>query len=112
MHPVGALDSTQTIWKVGNYLKGNYHLVPNCIFDESFTPYEISVYGYLASCSDKSRMCFPTRENIAKKCEIKSVRTVDKALKNLEELGYINKTFRYNHNGTNTSNIYKLNKMD
>lgn len=93
-------------------MKGNYHLVPNCIFDEDFTPYEISVYGYLASCSDKSRMCFPTRENIAKKCGIKSVRTVDKALKNLEELGYINKTIRYNYNGTNTSNIYTLNKID
>lgn len=57
-------------------------------------------------------MCFPTRENIAKKCGIKSVRTVDKALKNLEELGYINKTIRYNYNGTNTSNIYTLNKID
>ena len=92
-------------------MKANYHLVPNCIYDEDLSPYAIAVYGYLTRCADKSNTCFPTRENIAKKCGIKSVRTVDKCLAILEDLGYIEKTYRYKVNGTNMSNIYTICKM-
>lgn len=56
-------------------------------------------------------MCFPSRETIAKKCGIKSLRTVDKALNALEELGYIEKTYRYKVNGSNDSNIYTISKI-
>lgn len=92
-------------------MKDNYHLVPNSIFDEGLTPYDITVYCFLARSSDKSRMCFPSRETIAKKCGIKSLRTVDKALNALEELGYIEKTYRYKVNGSNDSNIYTISKI-
>lgn len=93
-------------------MKGNYFLLPNCIYDDDLNPYQISVYGYLVRCADKSGRCYPSRETISKKCNIKSVVTVDKAIKELESRGYIDKTKRYDFSGRgNLSNIYTINKI-
>ncbi len=89
----------------------NYHLVPNCIYDDGLSVYDIAVYGYLARCADQSYICFPSRTTISKVCKI-SIRSVDKAIKNLEEYGYVHKTVRRKSDGTNMSNVYTLNKME
>lgn len=82
------------------------------IRNDDLNPYQISIYGYLVRCADKSGRCYPSRETIAKKCNIKSVVTVDKAIKELESRGYIDKTKRYDFSGRgNLSNIYTINKI-
>ncbi len=53
--------------------------------------------------------CFPSIKTIAKECGY-SVSTVKRALKDLEEMGYVEKIERYDDrkNGGQTSNLYVL----
>jgi len=70
------------------------------------------VYSYLVKCSDKSNSCFPSRENIAKNCGIKTLRTVDLAIKELENKGLITKIKRKNYdNNCYLSNVYMINEI-
>ena len=93
-------------------MKGNYFKLPNSIYDDHLTAYEIVEYGYLVRCADKSKRCFPSRETIGKKCGIGSVVTVDKTLRSLEDKGYIDKTLRYDFSGKgHLSNIYTINDI-
>lgn len=93
-------------------MKGNYFKLPNSIYDDDLNVYEITVFGYLVRCSDNSKRCFPSRETIGKKCHIKSLTTIDKTLKSLEDKGYIDKTQRYDFSGKgHLSNIYTINDI-
>ena len=51
-----------------NKQKGNFFLLPNCIFDEGLTPMEFSVYGFLTSRGDAKGQSFYSVPNIAKAC--------------------------------------------
>lgn len=91
---------------------GNYFLLPNCIFDEQLTRTQFVVYSYLVKCSDKNNMCFLSRETIAKNCSIKTLRTVDQAVKELENKGLITKTKRKDYsNRYYLSNLYTINNI-
>lgn len=93
-------------------MKGNFFKLPNSIYDQGLTTSEICVYGYLIRCADKSKRCYPSRETIGKKCGIKSLVTVDKNLKSLEDRGFIEKTKRRNYLGNSyLSNIYTINDI-
>ena len=74
---------------------------------------EFAVYSYLTRLKDKRNTCWPSRETIAKNCKIKSLTTVDRALKGLEEKGYIDITHRYDFSGKGRlSSIYTVNKIE
>lgn len=91
---------------------GNYFLLPNAIFNEELTHTQFVVYSYLVRCSDKHNMCYPSRETIAKNCGIKTIRTVDSAIKELEDKGLITKTKRKDYsNRWYMSNIYTINEL-
>lgn len=61
----------------------------------------------LANFADESNECFPGQERLAKMAGV-SVRTVSRALKDLEELGLIRRSSRYRDNGWRTSDRYVL----
>ena len=90
---------------------GNYFLLPNNIFKEKMKPREFIVYSYLKRCADQKYQCFPSRKNIAENCCI-SLPTVDIALKNLENSGYIMITHRRDcNNGNMLSHLYTVQKI-
>ena len=74
-------------------------------------PREFIVYSYLKRCADKKYQSFPSRKNIAENCCI-SIPTVDIALKNLEDMGLISITHRYDYtNGNKLSHLYTVAKI-
>ncbi|MBR1811791.1 MAG: helix-turn-helix domain-containing protein [Clostridia bacterium] len=60
-------------------------------------------------CSDKRGQCYPSRNTIARDCNISTV-TVDAALKSLSDNGYIHIAHRYDSNGQ-SSNLYTVNPI-
>lgn len=65
----------------------------------------------LALCryaNNKTRICRPSRKTLAEKSGM-SISSLDKAIKNLQKLGYIEVTTNTNKEGKRTSNIYKIN---
>ena len=91
---------------------GNFFLLPNNIFDEHLSMSEFYVYACLVKSKDKrTHQCWPSRATIAKNCDIKSLTTVDKALKGLDDRGMISITPRYDLDGKGRlSSIYTVNK--
>lgn len=80
----------------------------NDIFDTNMSEHAKIIRLYLARCADnQNRQSFPSISTIAEKCSV-SPATVKRALKELEEKGWIKKTIRKNPAGDYTSNIYTL----
>lgn len=70
----------------------NWFTANSAIFEmENLTEHDIIVYLYLCRCVEGAGHSFPGREEISRACKV-SVRTVDRALKNLEATKLIRKT--------------------
>ena len=68
---------------------------------------ELSVLIYLIDRANKDMTCFPAIPTMARQLHI-SESTVKRALKELEESGYIVKSTRWRDNGGQSSNLYQL----
>ena len=80
----------------------------NAIWDvEGLSPYAILVYLYLCRCADAGGTCWPSRATIAQACRI-SKDSVDRAVKQLVELGLLEKEVRRANDGGYASNLYTL----
>jgi len=78
----------------------------NMIFDQPLSEHAKIIYLYLCRCADDEGQSFPGRRKIAEKCSI-SDRTVDKAIKELINIGLLDKEVR--HDGIKfTSNLYTI----
>jgi len=55
----------------------NYFQVPNAIYECGLTPYELSVYSYIARCSNQGAKAFPSYNNIAKRCGMGKTKTIE-----------------------------------
>lgn len=62
---------------------------------------------YLINRADSEGTCFPGVKTIARECNI-SPRTVNRALNDLEEAGFIIRENRYHDQGGQRSNLYYL----
>lgn len=82
-------------------LKRDFFKGPNKIFELGLSPFQIAVYLYLCRCGDNA---FPGLRTIEKKCGM-SRPTVIKVLGELESLGLLEKTKRFD--GAK-SNVYRL----
>ena len=81
-------------------------MLPNEIFSLGLKPRDLTVLACLIRHKDNENdSCFPSRSLIAKECCIKE-KTVDAALKALEERSLIIKKHRLRENGSYTSNMY------
>ena len=79
----------------------------NFIYAEDLSHREKTVYIYLRDRADASGVCWPGIKTIAHELGL-SPRTVQRALADLEQHGYLAKLPRYRPNGSNTSNLYTL----
>lgn len=89
----------------------NFFMISNEIFDLGLKPRDFIVYCCLLKHRDyEKQTCFPSRSTIAKECCIDK-KTVDAAIKNLTELGLVQKINRKRMNGSHTSNLYVVNSL-
>ena len=66
-----------------------------------------SVYMYLRDRSDAEGKCWPSQKTIAAGLNL-SVSTVQRALLELEKMGYVTHIQRFRINGGRTSNLYSV----
>lgn len=77
------------------------------VFSSDLSPYAKLVRFYLASCADLNHQACPSLNMIAQGCSI-SKPTAIKALKELEEKGWLRKTLRKRANQEYETTIYAL----
>ena len=75
--------------------------------EQGLPPRAKMVYMYLSDRSNKQGQCWPGIKTIAKDLNL-SVRTVQRAIHDLEQAGLLTKTYRYRENGSFTSNLYRI----
>ncbi len=79
----------------------------NSIYAEQLPHRAVAVYMYLKDRSDKDGRCYPGLKTIAKELKI-GVSTVQRALDDLIQRGYLRKEARYREGGSQASNYYYL----
>ena len=84
----------------------DYFMLPNEIFSLGLKPRDLTVLACLIRHKDNENdSCFPSRKLISKECCVDE-RTVDAALRELEERSLILKKHRFRENGSHSSNMY------
>lgn len=81
--------------------------VLNRVYASSLPSRAKTVMFYLVNRSNKELTCFPAIPTIARETGL-SERTVQRAVKELCEEGYVEKSLRYRENGGQSSNLYIL----
>ena len=82
------------------------------IYSERTLPHRAkTVYMYLRSMATSKGSCWPGIRTIAADLSL-SRSTVKRALADLENCGYIEKTHRFRENGSYTSNLYTVKEPD
>lgn len=77
------------------------------VYAASLTKRATLVIFYLINRSNEELSCFPSVKTIGKECNM-SMRTVQRALNDLEEAGFISRESRFYECGGQRSNIYVL----
>lgn len=85
----------------------NWFWDSNEIFSSDLSAYAKLVRLYLARCANSDRQAFPSYNRIAKDCGI-SRDTAKRAVSELEEKGWIEKSHQVKDDGEHLSNIYSL----
>ncbi|MDL2232755.1 helix-turn-helix domain-containing protein [Ruminococcaceae bacterium OttesenSCG-928-L11] len=67
----------------------------------------VTVYMYLKNRAGKDRQCFPAIRTIAADLKL-SKRTVERALCDLEQAGFLLREHRFRTKGGKSSNLYRL----
>lgn len=79
----------------------------NQIYSANLTKRATLVVFYLVNRANKEFTCFPAVKTIAKDCNM-SMRTVQRAINDLIDAGYVKKDYRFRDNGGQSSNLYTL----
>jgi len=85
-----------------------YAILPPALFeDDALTVIAIRVAGVLGSMTDNNGWCFPSQQQIAER--INSTReTVNRALKLLEERGWVERHNRRAQSGAQIASLYRI----
>jgi len=86
----------------------NWYYSYNLIYDLELSIHAKMVYTYLCRCADSDGQAFPSLNDIAKKCSIKSRQTVVNAIKELEGARLLSKERRTRENKSQTSTMYAV----
>ena len=85
----------------------NKSLLIERVYSLELTQRATLVAFYLINRADREGTCFPGVKTIAKECNI-STRTVQRALNDLEEAGFLVRESRFHVQGGQRSNLYYL----
>lgn len=67
----------------------------------------VAVYMYLKNRADAQGVCWPGIRTMAAELKL-SCSTIRRALRDLEQTGWLEKSPRYRENGSSSSNCYQL----
>jgi len=82
----------------------------NFIYGEEELPHRAkTVYIYLRDRSNREGACWPGVKTVARELNL-STRTVQRALRDLEQVGLVTIQERFRENGSHTSNLYIIKK--
>lgn len=79
----------------------------DAIYKANITKRATLVVFYLINRANKDMTCFPGVKTIAKECNM-STRTVQRAMNDLVEAGFLKKESRFHEQGGQRSNLYTL----
>lgn len=79
----------------------------NAIYEADLTKRATLLVFYLINRADKELTCFPGVKTISRECNI-SPRTVQRALNDLVDAGFLKKESRFHEQGGQRSNLYTL----
>lgn len=85
----------------------NKSLLIERVYKLELTQRATLVAFYLINRADQENTCFPGVKTIAKECHMSS-RTVQRALNDLEEAGFLKRESRFHEMGGQRSNLYYL----
>lgn len=77
------------------------------VYASNLTQRATLVIFYLINRADKENTCFPGVKTIARECNI-STRTVQRALNDLEEAGFLKRESRFHKQGGQRSNLFTV----
>jgi len=104
---LGKSDSFDTEKNLQDKRRKNWFWDTNEVFASDLSPFAKLIRLYLARCANSDRQAFPSYNRIAKDCGV-SRDTAKRAVAELEEKGWIEKTVQKKNNGEHLSNIYFL----
>lgn len=81
------------------------------IYAASLTKRATLVIFYLINRANQELTCFPSVGTIARECNI-STRTVQRALNDLEEAGFLERESRFHSQGGQRSSLYRINEKE
>jgi predicted transcriptional regulator len=80
------------------------------IYAASLTKRATLVIFYLINRANQELTCFPSVGTIARECNI-STRTVQRAMNDLEEAGFLERESRFHERGGQKSSLYRINEQ-
>jgi len=80
------------------------------IYAASLTKRATLVIFYLINRANQELTCFPSVGTIARECNI-STRTVQRALNDLEEAGFLERESRFHERGGQKSSLFRINEQ-
>jgi predicted transcriptional regulator len=83
----------------------------NAIYAACLTKRATLIIFYLINRADQALTCFPGVKTIATECNV-SPRTVQRALNDLEEAGFLKRESRFHDKGGQRSNLYRLKNVE
>lgn len=88
---------------------GNFAVIPEWIvFHDTLSPQAIRLYAVLSRYADRAGHAYPSRARLAADLHVSSPKTVDRALRELEDAGAVSIECRYDAAGDRTSNGYTV----
>ena len=85
-----------------------FALVPEWLLYSDVSAQAIRLYAVLSRYADQTGHAYPSRKTLATGLNVRSKDTVDRALKELVDLGAVTVTTRYDQAGDQTSNAYTI----
>lgn len=84
-----------------------FSIVPQWLIFSPVSPTAKVIYAVLQRHADRNGVCFPSRRKMAELVCV-SIKTVDRAIEELESIGAIEKRRRYGEDGSYRSNEYQV----
>lgn len=94
--------------KIRKKERKNWFYSYNMIFEQAISTHAKLIYLFLCRCADDESECFPSHKYIGNACSIKSRTTVQNAIKELQDIGLVDKEPQYRENGGQSSNLYYI----
>lgn len=85
-----------------------FTIIPEWVLYSDISPQAVRLYGVLRRFADSGGECFPSRKTLASRLQVDSTKPVDRALKELVDIGAVSIEQRRDDKGDLTTNLYTV----